>query len=43
MYGFLGENGAGKTTTIRMVSGLLKPTKGEVCLFGKKFTPNNSP
>ena len=35
VYGFLGPNGAGKSTTIRMALGLIRPTDGEVNLFGR--------
>ncbi len=40
IYGFLGANGAGKTTTIRTVLGLLRPTNGQVQLFGKPIGPH---
>lgn len=36
IYGFLGPNGAGKTTTLKMLLGLVKPTKGEIDIFGKR-------
>jgi ABC-2 type transport system ATP-binding protein len=33
-YTLLGPNGAGKTTTLRMVTGLLKPDRGAIAVFG---------
>lgn len=34
VFGFLGPNGAGKSTTLRMMVGLIRPTKGKIALFG---------
>ncbi|MCT4477701.1 ABC transporter ATP-binding protein [Peribacillus frigoritolerans] len=38
IYGFLGQNGAGKTTIMKMLTGIISPTTGEIELFGQKLT-----
>ena len=40
IFGFLGPNGAGKSTTIRMMLGLIKPSNGEVKIFGGALNKN---
>ena len=35
MFGFLGPNGAGKTTTVKILLGLVEPSGGQACIFGK--------
>jgi ABC-2 type transport system ATP-binding protein len=40
IYAFLGPNGAGKSTTIRMLLGLLRPTRGDIALFGLDLRRN---
>ena len=37
IYGLIGTNGAGKTTVINMLSGVLRPTTGEILFEGKRI------
>jgi ABC-2 type transport system ATP-binding protein len=40
VYGFLGQNGAGKTTTIRLLLGLIHPTRGRALISGQDVQVN---
>jgi ABC-2 type transport system ATP-binding protein len=40
VFGFLGPNGAGKSTTIRMLLTLIKPTSGDIKIFGESLKRN---
>jgi len=37
IFGFLGPNGAGKTTTIKILMGLIFPTRGKAWILGKEL------
>jgi ABC-2 type transport system ATP-binding protein len=37
IFGLLGLNGAGKTTTLKLILGLLFPTRGEISILGRKL------
>ena len=39
VYGFLGPNGSGKSTTMKMLLGLLTPTRGQISVLGRPFSP----
>lgn len=41
IIGLIGHNGAGKTTTLKMLSGILKPSKGEINVFSKTLSNDN--
>ncbi len=40
IYAFLGPNGAGKTTTLKMLTGVMRPTEGEVHILGTNILRN---
>lgn len=40
VHGFLGPNGAGKSTTMRMITGLIPQSSGEIKIFGKETLSN---
>jgi ABC-2 type transport system ATP-binding protein len=42
VFGLLGPNGSGKTTTLRMLLGLLPPTRGQAFLLGRPAGPPES-
>lgn len=42
IFGFLGPNGAGKTTTIKMMLGLIFPTRGSATIYGRSVTDADS-
>lgn len=42
IFGFLGPNGAGKTTTIKLILDFLRPTSGNIEVFGKPTSDHQS-
>ena len=41
VYGLLGPNGAGKSTTLKMVTGMLRPTSGQILVDGHPWSRND--
>jgi ABC-2 type transport system ATP-binding protein len=35
LFGFIGPNGSGKSTTVKMLTGIMRPTEGEVLIGGR--------
>lgn len=42
IIGYIGTNGAGKSTTVKLILGLMKPDAGEITLFGKSLSGNET-
>ncbi len=42
VYGFVGPNGAGKTTTLRMITGLVRPSRGSISVLGSPAGSRNA-
>lgn len=42
IFGFLGPNGSGKTTTLRLLNGILAPTKGNALICGKDISKESA-
>ncbi|HEY5883573.1 MAG TPA: ABC transporter ATP-binding protein [Pyrinomonadaceae bacterium] len=38
LFGFLGPNGSGKSTTVKMLTGILQPTRGEILIGGHSIS-----
>lgn len=41
VYGLLGPNGSGKSTTLKMVTGMIRPTAGEILFDGRPWSREN--